>query len=34
MITIGGADVFVIERRAVEVDCEIARISGRFVVTL
>jgi len=34
MITIGGADVFVIERRAAEVDCEIARIKGRFVVTL
>jgi ureidoglycolate lyase len=34
MITIGGADVFVIERRAVEVDCEIARIKGCFVVTL
>lgn len=34
MITIGGADVFVIERRAVEVDCEIARIEGSFIVTL
>jgi len=34
MITIGGADVFVIERRAVEVDCEIARIRGRFIVVL
>jgi ureidoglycolate lyase len=34
MITIGGADVFVIERRAAEVDCEIARIKGCFVVTL
>jgi len=34
MITIGGADVFVIERRAAEVDCEIARIEGRFVVVL
>lgn len=34
MITIGGADVFVIERRAAQVDCEIARIEGRFVVTL
>jgi len=34
MITIGGADVFVIERRAAQVDCEIARIKGRFVVTL
>ena len=34
MITIGGADVFVIERRAAQVDCEIMRIKGRFVVTL
>lgn len=34
MITVGGADVFVIERRAAQVDCEIARIEGRFVVTL
>jgi ureidoglycolate lyase len=34
MITIGGADVFVIERRAAEVDCEIARIKGAFVVVL
>ena len=34
MITIGGADVFVIERRAAQVDCEIQRIKGSFVVTL
>ncbi|EJL86467.1 ureidoglycolate hydrolase [Herbaspirillum sp. CF444] len=34
MITIGGADVFVIERRATEVDCEIQRIKDRFVVAL
>ena len=34
MITIGGADVFVIERRAAQVDCEIQRIKGRFIVTL
>lgn len=34
MITIGGADVFVIERRAAQVDCEIARIEGAFVVVL
>src|SRR5450830_15010 len=34
MITIGSADVLVIERRAAQVDCEIQRIKGRFVVTL
>ncbi|WP_050479381.1 ureidoglycolate lyase [Herbaspirillum rhizosphaerae] len=34
MITIGGADVFVIERRAAQVDCEIQRIRGSFIVTL
>ncbi|MFL9878128.1 ureidoglycolate lyase [Herbaspirillum rhizosphaerae] len=34
MITIGGADVFVIERRAAKVDCEIQRIKGSFVATL
>jgi ureidoglycolate lyase len=34
MITIGGADVFVIERRAAEVDCEIARVKGKFIVVL
>lgn len=34
MITIGGADVLVIERRAAQVDCEIRRIQGSFAVTL
>lgn len=34
MITIGAADVLVIERRAAHVDCEIVRIAGKFVVTL
>ena len=34
MITIGGADVLVIERRAAQSDCEIQHIKGRFVVTL
>jgi len=34
MITIGGADVLVIERRSAQVDCEVQCIKGRFVVTL
>ena len=34
MITVGAADVLVIERRAAQVDCEIQRVKGRFVVAL
>jgi ureidoglycolate lyase len=34
LITLGAADVLVIERRATEVDCEIARIAGQFIVTV
>lgn len=33
LITLGAADVLVIERRAAEVDCELARIAGQFIVT-
>jgi ureidoglycolate lyase len=32
LITLGAADVLVIERRAAQVDCEIHPISGRIVV--
>ncbi|WP_034298197.1 ureidoglycolate lyase [Herbaspirillum sp. RV1423] len=34
LITIGGADVLVIERRAAHADCEIRRVEGQFVVAL
>lgn len=34
MITIGAADVLVIERRAAETDCEIQRLRGQFNVSL
>jgi ureidoglycolate lyase len=34
LITLGAADVLVIERRAAEVDCEIQRIAGQFIVTV
>lgn len=32
LITLGAADVLVIERRAAQVDCEIHQISGRIMV--
>jgi ureidoglycolate lyase len=34
LITLGAADVLVIERRAAEADCEIKRIAGQFIVTV
>jgi ureidoglycolate lyase len=34
LITLGAADVMVIERRAAELDCEIQRIAGQFIVTV
>jgi len=34
LITLGGADVLVVERRAAEVDCEIVPVVGQFVVGL
>lgn len=34
LITLGAADILVIERRAAQADCDIVPVAGRFVVTV